>query len=172
MEPQSNDLVMCQICRQTKPLRDTVDAHEVNTQFDQQLTLGERVADRVASFGGSWRFIGLFAAVLIIWMLVNSAVLQQPFDPFPFILLNLVLSCLAAIQAPVIMMSQNRQEERDRMRAENDYLVNLKAELEIRMLMLKVDSLLHHQWQRLLDIQEVQTELLEEMRRGVIGRRE
>mgnify|MGYP003340241781 CR=1 FL=1 len=125
----------------------------------------------VATFGGSWTFIGVFVAGMVIWMVANGEA-ARPFDPFPFILLNLVLSCLAAIQAPVIMMSQNRQEERDRMRAENDYLVNLKAELEIRMLMLKVDSLLHHQWQRLLDIQEVQTELLEEMRRGVIGRRE
>lgn len=138
----------------------------VSEEFDRRLSLGDRIADRVAAFGGSWGFIGLFAGVILAWMYINTAqVLGGAFDPYPFILLNLVLSCLAALQAPVIMMSQNRQEARDRLRAENDYLVNLKAELEVRMLMLKLDSLLHHQWQRLMEIQEVQTELLEEMRR-------
>lgn len=139
-------------------------SRNVVAEYHARSTLGERVADRVASFGGSWRFIGIAAAALAAWMLLNWRLLSSPFDPYPFILLNLVLSTLAALQAPIIMMSQNRQEQRDRLQAENDYQVNLKAELEIRMLMLKVDGLLHHQWQRLLDIQEVQTELLEEMR--------
>lgn len=129
-------------------------------------TLGQRLADHIASFGGSWPFIGIFFVVLVTWMLVNSAtVSQQPFDPFPFILLNLVLSCLAAIQAPVIMMSQNRQEQRDRLQAEHDYQINLKAELEIRHLHQKIDHLLSHQWERLIEIQEIQMELMEEVRR-------
>ncbi len=136
----------------------------LNKTIDEKSTLGLRLADRVASFGGSWTFIGFFAAVLVVWMVINSiAMLGKPFDPFPFILLNLVLSCLAAIQAPVIMMSQNRQESKDRLRAENDYRVNLKAELEIRHLHSKLDLLLTHQWQRLLEIQQVQTDLLEEL---------
>ena len=141
-------------------------SRDVNSEFEGQFTLGEQVADRVASFGGSWRFIMLFGGIIVVWITVNAAqLLGGAFDPFPFILLNLVLSCLAALQAPVIMMSQNRQEARDRLRAEHDYMVNLKAELEIRMLTLKLDGLLHHQWQRLMEIQEVQMELLEEMRR-------
>jgi uncharacterized membrane protein len=139
---------------------------DLNTQFDQQLTLGQRVADHVAEFGGSWAFIGIFAAVMVVWMAINSfALLRQPFDPFPFILLNLVLSCLAAVQAPVIMMSQNRQEAKDRLRAENDYRVNLKAELEIRHLNEKIDLLLSRQWNRLIEIQRIQVELMEELTR-------
>ena len=140
----------------------------VNEEFDRQLTLGERMADRIAEFGGSWRFLLSFAAILLVWLAMNSVVmLWRPFDPYPFILLNLVLSCLAAIQAPIIMMSQNRQEAKDRLRAEHDYRVNLKAELEIRQLGEKMDHLLTHQWQRLLEIQQIQTELIEEVdRRG------
>lgn len=140
----------------------------INEAFDRQLTGGERMADRIAEFGGSWRFILRFAAVLLVWFAINSAVmLWRPFDPYPFILLNLVLSALAAIQAPIIMMSQNRQEAKDRLRAEHDYRVNLKAELEIRQLGEKMDHLLTHQWQRLLEIQQIQTELIEEVdRRG------
>ena len=112
------------------------------TEFDAGLTLGQRAADRIASFGGSWVFIALFALVMLCWMLLNSGVLAaRPFDPYPYILLNLVLSCLAAIQAPVIMMSQNRQEARDRQRSLHDYQVNLKAELEIRHLHQKIDHL-------------------------------
>jgi uncharacterized membrane protein len=132
--------------------------------FEQQWTLGERVADQVAAFGGSWRFIAIFAGVLGLWVGVNSVVaLWRPFDPYPFILLNLLLSCLAAIQAPIIMMSQNRQEAKDRLRAQHDYRVNLKAELEVRQLHWKLDQLLNHQWRRLLEIQQVQTELMEEL---------
>jgi uncharacterized membrane protein len=136
----------------------------VNEEFERRLTFGDRMADRMAEFGGSWRFVLSFAAVLIVWIAVNSLVLLwKPFDPFPYILLNLVLSCLAAIQAPVIMMSQNRQEAKDRLRAEHDYRVNLKAELEIRHLHWKMDELLNHQWRRLLEIQQIQTELMEQL---------
>ncbi|ANG63249.1 hypothetical protein A8C75_12725 [Marinobacterium aestuarii] len=130
---------------------------------DEGMTFGERMSDRVASFGGSWTFILSFLAVLIIWMALNvSALLFRSFDPYPFILLNLVLSCVAALQAPIIMMSQRRQESKDRLRAENDYRVNLKAELEIRLLHDKIDHQLSHQWQRLAELHEIQIELLEE----------
>jgi uncharacterized membrane protein len=139
----------------------------INVEFEQKLTAGERWADRIADFGGSWRFIGIFAAILIVWIVMNTVVLiTRHFDPYPFIFLNLILSCLAAIQAPVIMMSQNRQEDKDRLRSEHDYRVNLKAELEIRHLHDKLDHFLMHQWQRLLEIQEIQTELMEELGRN------
>ncbi len=125
-------------------------------------SLGERVADRVASFGGSWTFILSFIGVLIVWMGVNAVgLMRTPFDPYPFILLNLVLSCLAALQAPVIMMSQKRQEEKDRLRAENDYMINLRAELEIRQLHEKIDHQMARQWERLAELQQIQIELLE-----------
>ena len=129
---------------------------------DKTLTLGQRTADRIADFGGSWTFIIIFFTILVGWMAVNTFLFAfHPFDPYPYILLNLVLSCLAAIQAPIIMMSQKRQEERDRVRALHDYQVNLKAELEIRHLHQKVDHLLSHQWEMLLEIQETQREFLE-----------
>lgn len=135
---------------------------DINVEFEGQLTLGQRLADKIAEFGGSWRFIAIFTSGLLVWIAINSVVLMwRPFDPYPFILLNLVLSCLAAIQAPIIMMSQNRQEDKDRLQSQHDYLVNLKAELEIRHLHEKMDHLLRHQWQRLLEIQEIQTELME-----------
>lgn len=115
-------------------------------------TFGEKVSDKLAEFGGSWTFIGCFAAVMVSWISINSlALFSKPFDPYPFILLNLVLSCLAAIQAPIIMMSQNRQEKKDRIRAESDYLVNVRAELEIRQLHAKLDILLSHQSENLKD---------------------
>ncbi|MEE3071923.1 MAG: DUF1003 domain-containing protein [Pseudomonadota bacterium] len=145
-------------------------AHQLVTQniaeeAPARMTLGDRVADRVAAFGGSWTFILGFLAVLILWMGVNVAhVFQKPFDPYPFILLNLVLSSLAALQAPVIMMSQRRQEQKDRLRAENDYRVNLKAELEIRQLHEKIDHQLAHQWEKLAELQKIQIDLLEESR--------
>lgn len=127
-------------------------------------TLGQRFADRVASFGSSWTFILIFGGVLTERITINSiAMLGNSFDPLPFILLNLVLSCLAVIQAPAIMMSQNRQETKDRLRAENDYRVNLKAEREIRHLHTKPDLLLTHQWSRLLEMRQVQADLLEEI---------
>jgi uncharacterized membrane protein len=118
----------------------------------------------VADFGGSWTFILSFMGFLVLWILVNVFVLvAKPFDPFPFILLNLILSCIAAMQAPIIMMSQNRQEEKDRERAKRDYKVNLKSELEIRMLHEKVDHLIMHQQQELLEIQNIQMEMLNDI---------
>ncbi|HYU31428.1 MAG TPA: DUF1003 domain-containing protein [Thermoanaerobaculia bacterium] len=137
---------------------------DTNLELDRSLTFGERLADRVAGFGGSWAFILTFGAFLFVWMLINTIILfRRPFDPYPFILLNLILSTLAALQAPVIMMSQNRQEAKDRLRAEHDYRVNLKAELEIRLLSERVDALVTHQWQRLLEIQKIQLDLMEEL---------
>ncbi len=138
-------------------------ARNLEAEFDTRRTLGERLADRVATFGGSWAFILSFCALMALWIAGNVMLLSRPFDPFPFILLNLCLSCVAALQAPIIMMSQNRQEAKDRLRAENDYRVNLKAELEIRHLHAKLDQLLSHQWERLLEIQRIQMELLEEL---------
>jgi uncharacterized membrane protein len=139
-------------------------------EFERSLTLGERIADKVAEFGGSWRFIIVFFAVMAAWIVVNSIlVLRDPFDPYPYILLNLALSMLAAIQAPVILMSQNRQEDRDRLRAENDYQVNLKAELEIRAINEKLDQLIHQQWAHLLEIQQIQMEMIEDMTEGKRG---
>ncbi|CAN7453367.1 DUF1003 domain-containing protein [Neorhizobium sp. LjRoot104] len=133
--------------------------------LERNPTFGERVADKVATFGGSWTFILSFLGVLVVWMGINVAGLfAQPFDPYPFILLNLVLSCLAALQAPVIMMSQRRQEQKDRLRSENDYMINLRAELEIRQLHEKIDHQMAHQWERLAEMQQIQIELLE--RRG------
>src|SRR5262245_7687765 len=138
----------------------------LNLAFEKSVTVGQRVADKVASFGGSWTFIGAFAGVLGAWIVLNSlAVFFRPFDPYPYILLNLLLSCLAAIQAPIIMMSQNRMEARDRLRSENDYQVNLKAELEIRHLHEKLDVLLKHQWQKLLEIQQIQMDFMKELAR-------
>lgn len=131
----------------------------------EERALGARLADRIASFGGSWTFILGFSAFIALWILANSLVLYwRPADPYPYILLNLMLSCLAALQAPVIMMSQKRQEAKDRLRSENDYRVNLKAELEIRHLHEKIDHLLNRQWERLAEIQTLQIELLQDLR--------
>ena len=139
-------------------------SENINEQYEQTLTLGDRIADKVAEFGGSWRFIISFSILLALWIIINTFILlQHPFDPYPYILLNLVLSLLAAFQAPVIMMSQNRQEERDRLRAENDYQVNLKAELEIRVINEKLDQVLHHELPRLLEIQTLQADMLSDL---------
>ena len=139
-------------------------SRDINRDFEKQLTFGERMADRVAEFGGSWNFLLCFAAVMVLWIAANSvAFIWRPFDPYPFILLNLALSCLAAVQAPIIMMSQNRQEDKDRLRGEQDYRINLKAELEIRHLNEKLDHLIVHQWERLLKIQQIQMELMKEL---------
>lgn len=133
-------------------------------QVEQNWSLGERLADKIATFGGSWAFLICFTLFLTIWILVNTVVMvKQPADPYPFILLNLILSCLAAVQAPIIMMSQNRQEAKDHLRSQNDYQINLKAELEIRHLHEKIDHLLMHQWDKLAKIQEIQLDLLSEM---------
>ena len=138
----------------------------VDAEFEREWSFGERMADRIAAFGGSWTFLILFGVFIALWIAMNGVVwLLRPVDPYPFILLNLVLSCLAAVQAPIIMMSQNRQEAKDRLRSQHDYQVNLKAELEIRHLHEKVDHLLSHQWERLVQIQEVQLELLSELGR-------
>lgn len=129
-----------------------------------QYNYGQRLADKIASFGGSWKFIIIFGAFIFVWMCINIIFLaSKPFDPYPFILLNLILSCLAALQAPVIMMSQNRQEEKDRERSKQDYMINLKSELEIRMLHEKLDHLIIHQQQELLNIQQVQVEMMEDI---------
>jgi uncharacterized membrane protein len=128
------------------------------------LTQGQRVSDKVARFGGSWTFIIIFSVILIIWIIYNSILPKaEQFDPYPFILMNLVLSCVAAMQAPIIMMSQNRQEEKDRIRAENDYLINMKAELEIRSLHQKMDLLLEEQIKTLFDVQAKQLDLLKKL---------
>jgi uncharacterized membrane protein len=145
----------------------------VDAEFEEDLTLGQKMADGLASFGGSWTFLIIFGIILLIWIALNSILLlKKPFDPYPFILLNLVLSCLAAIQAPVIMMSQNRQEAKDRLRSQQDYQVNLKAELEIRHLHEKIDHLLSNQWERLVEIQQIQIDLLSELARLGVNRPE
>ncbi len=131
---------------------------------EEELTLGQRMADAIATFGGSWTFIIIFFSFLMLWIVLNAWILgQKQYDPYPFILLNLILSCLAAIQAPIIMMSQNRQEQKDRGRAENDYKINLKAELEIKLLSEKIDHLIIHQNKKLLEIQEVQIDYLSDL---------
>lgn len=138
-------------------------AENVEDDFEEHRTLGERLSDNLARFGGSWAFLISFAMMLVVWMAINAALGDgRAFDAYPFILLNLVLSCLAAVQAPIIMMSQRRQETKDRLRSLNDYQVNLKAELEIRHLHEKMDHLVTRQWQRLAEIQQVQLEMLQE----------
>ncbi len=146
---------------------DDVLERDSDPEYEQNLSFGDRLSDGIAAFGGSWKFIISFGIVLFGWIALNTLVfINHSFDPYPFILLNLVLSCLAALQAPLIMMSQNRQEERDRVRAIHDYKVNLKAELEIRNLHEKMDYLLRHQWQYLMEIQQVQMDLMEELAKG------
>jgi len=137
----------------------------VEASFEGQRTLGERASDGLAAFGGSWGFVFFFFLTLAAWIAANALAGAAAFDAYPFILLNLVLSCLAAIQAPIIMMSQRRQEEKDRARSLNDYRVNLKAELEIRHLHEKMDHLIARQWQRLAEIQELQMELIQNLKR-------
>ena len=135
---------------------------------EQEITFGQKLADKVAEFGGSWGFIIFFMSFLVAWILLNVFWLSNHgFDPYPFILLNLILSCMAAIQAPVIMMSQNRQEEKDRERSKKDYKINLKSELEIRELHEKIDHLIIHYQQDLLEIQKTQIDLLENILHNV-----
>lgn len=139
---------------------------DIYDKYETTLSFGEKLSDRIAAFGGSWKFLIIFACILFIWILINSIfLLSKPFDPYPFILLNLILSCLAAVQAPIIMMSQNRQDAKDRLRGSHDYQINLKAELEIRHLHQKIDHLLLRQWDHLVEIQELQMELMEEVQR-------
>ncbi len=140
----------------------------LNIETENILSYGDKIADKVADFGGSWKFIGIFFFILIGWIVLNTVILlNKPFDPFPFILMNLILSCLAAIQAPIIMMSQNRQEAKDRKRAENDFKVNLKSEIEIRTLHEKVDHLLLDQWSKMIKIQELQIDMIEEIKKKI-----
>jgi uncharacterized membrane protein len=134
---------------------------------DQHPPFASKLADRMATFGGSWLFIVTFCLILFLWILLNVYWIQRPFDPYPFILLNLVLSTVAAMQAPVIMMSQNRKEEKDRQRAVNDYMINLKSEIELRNLHQKIDLLITEQMKTLFEIQKVQMELMEEIRDGI-----
>jgi uncharacterized membrane protein len=142
----------------------SVFSENIQDTIDAKLTFGEKVADKVADFGGSWAFIITFFLFIIVWMAVNVWLLAaKSFDPYPFILLNLILSCLAAIQAPIIMMSQNRQEQKDRLRSEHDYKINLKAEIEIKFLNKKIDHLLVQQNKKLLEMQDVQIDYLEDL---------
>lgn len=128
-------------------------------------TFGQRIADKVAAFGGSWTFIISFFVFLLLWIFTNVYFLtNKGFDPYPFILLNLILSCIAALQAPIIMMSQNRQEEKDRERAKKDFQINLKAEKEIRILQDKLDHILKHQHEEMMRMQEQQIKLLEDLK--------
>lgn len=153
--------------RERKVIESFINREQLSRNVNQDLeerTLGERVADKVASFGGSWTFIFIFAGTLIFWVILNSLILwNRAFDPFPYILLNLFLSMLAAVQAPIIMMSQNRQAARDRINAEHDYEINLKAELEIRNLREKLDELREQKWTELVETQRRQIELLEKL---------
>lgn len=143
-----------------KTISDKIDSSEENPDT----TFGQHIADKVATFGGSWTFIISFGVFILIWVCINAFWLaNKGFDPYPFILLNLILSCLAALQAPVIMMSQNRQEEKDRERAKKDYMINLKSELEIRILHEKIDHLIMHQQQELIEIQKVQIDMMNDI---------
>ncbi len=148
--------------------RKTTLTDKVENDDNQGLTIGQKVADKVASFGGSWTFIISFGSFLFVWISVNIFWLaNRAFDPYPFILLNLILSCIAALQAPVIMMSQNRQEEKDRERAKKDYMINLKSELEIRTLHEKLDHLIINQQEDLLELQKIQIEMMNDILKSV-----
>jgi uncharacterized membrane protein len=145
-------------------------SRNISEYADDRRTLGERVADRVATFGGSWTFILIFGAVLIFWVILNSFILlNRGFDPYPYILLNLFLSMLAAIQAPIIMMSQNRQAAKDRQSVEHDYEINLKAELEVSAIQEKLDELCERKWAELLEMQQEQIRLLQKVLRESPG---
>ncbi len=143
-------------------------SENIQDEIEAKLSIGQKLADKIATFGGSWTFIITFFSFILVWIGGNIWFFTtKPFDPFPFILLNLILSCLAAIQAPIIMMSQNRQEQKDRQRSEHDYKINLKAELEIKLLSEKIDHLLVHQNKKLLEIQELQTDYLEDLMKEI-----
>ncbi|WP_409192957.1 DUF1003 domain-containing protein [Bradyrhizobium sp. RDM4] len=145
--------------------QDTI-TENIDAEYEGQRTIGERLSDHLADFGGSWAFILWFMAALVGWIAFNQVATDAArFDPYPYILLNLILSCVAALQAPIIMMSQKRQDAKDRLRSQNDYEVNLKAELEIRHLHEKVDYLMSRQWQRLAEIQQMQLDMLQDISR-------
>ncbi len=156
-----------------KIVKDSIDAeelimHNLLQPKIEELNFGDRLSDNVATFGGSWKFIISFFIVLTVWIVFNVLAMGvYKFDPYPFILMNLILSCIAALQAPIIMMSQNRQEEKDRKRSENDYLINLKAEMQIRSLNQKIDLLLEEQIKTLFETQEKQFQLLKEISKKI-----
>ena len=151
-----------------KAIKNNENITQTLLEADTTLSLGQRMADAVASFGGSWRFIIIFGVILVSWIMLNGwFLMNRGFDPYPFILLNLILSCLAAIQAPIIMMSQNRKEEIDRARAENDYIINLKAETQIRNMDEKVDILVIEQMKKMFKFQEEQLEILKDIKKAV-----
>lgn len=148
--------------------KNSILTENIEDEIEGSLTLGQRIADKIADFGGSWTFILSFFSFILLWMTVNIWLLSvRPFDPYPFILLNLILSCLAAIQAPIIMMSQNREEQKDRQRAEHDYKINLRAELEIKLLSEKIDHMIVSQNRKLLEMQQVQADYLEDMMKEI-----
>jgi uncharacterized membrane protein len=170
MNPNTQTLLQSekeQLQKLQKIVNDTIQeekliVHNLLRQPEEVLTKGQSISDKVATFGGSWRFIIYFGIILFVWILFNSLSPKTfNFDPYPFILMNLILSCIAALQAPIIMMSQNRQEEKDRKRSENDYLINLKAELELRSLHQKIDLLLEEQIKVLFESQAKQLEILQ-----------
>jgi len=140
---------------------------KISDKESEIFTTGQRAADKIAKFGGSWKFIIAFGILLSVWIIINLLLPKESrFDPYPFILMNLVLSCIAALQAPIIMMSQNRQEEKDRKRNENDYMVNLKAEVEIRTLHQKVDLLIQEQFKKLMEAQAEQLKIMQKIMEG------
>jgi len=152
----------------TKALaEETLLTKNLATPPEEDISIGQKISDNIAKFGGSWSFIISFLLILTAWIVYNSLVAGSAFDPYPFILMNLVLSCIAALQAPVIMMSQNRTEERDRQRAENDYMVNLKAELEIRSLSAKIDLLIEEQLRTVYELQVAQLEQMKNMKEDI-----
>lgn len=149
----------------------TILTDKLDGESQQALSFGQRIADKVASFGGSWTFIISFGVFILLWISLNVFwLVNKGFDPYPFILLNLILSCLAALQAPVIMMSQNRQEEKDRERAKKDYMINLKSELEIRTLHEKIDHFIMDQQQELLDLQKEQVNMMNDILQQIGGK--
>ena len=141
---------------------------DINKKINADLSFGEKLADKIAAFGGSWTFITLFILIILLWAGINVASFSlAAFDPYPFILLNLVLSCLAAIQAPIIMMTQNRQSKREHIQSDYEYMINLKAELEIQHINAKIDQLMRDQWSRMIEIQNIQIDLMKEIREHI-----
>lgn len=164
LEQEINELPNLQAAVQAATQEDELLTKQLESEGSNKLTFGQHLADKVATFGGSWTFILFFGGFLLLWIATNALVLMNKgFDPYPFILLNLILSCLAAIQAPVIMMSQNRQDEKDRERAKKDFVINLKSELEIRLLHEKIDHLILHQQVQLIEIQQIQVDMMKEI---------
>jgi len=166
LEKERKDLVLLEEAVSQTMKDHELPAKNTNIEFERQLSFGERLSDRIADFAGSWTFVIIFTGIMTLWIVVNSFIIvTRPFDPYPYILLNLVLSTVAALQAPIIIMSQNRHESRDRFNAEQDYMLNQHAEMEIHQLHKKIDHLLFNQLQRLLEIQKIQVELVQSISR-------